>query len=90
MRQVSVERVLPVQLVSRMRPAVVPGTLVHRVDAEHLQLAAFNLRCQRMNHAAVFVLMKTPARGRERPQPETRALRTQAVPCRGEGKGCTT
>src|SRR5438270_5983711 len=61
--QISIERVLSIQPALRARPAVVPRFLVDRIDAEDLQLAAFDLRRQRVYHAALFVFPEPPAGG---------------------------
>ena len=61
--QIRVESVLAMQAVGRMRAFVVPGFLIHRIQTDHLQLAALDFRRQRVNHAALFILPKAAARG---------------------------
>src|SRR5581483_11377428 len=69
--QVRIKGILAMQPVGRGRPFVVPGFLVDRVDAEHLQLASFDLWGQGVDHAAIFVFEEPAAGGWENGDGET-------------------
>ncbi len=56
--RVGVEGVLAVQAVGGIGPFVVPGFLIDRVDADHLQFSALYLWAKSADHSAVFVLEK--------------------------------
>src|ERR1035438_5268622 len=64
-REVRVEGVLAIEAISRRSSLVVPGILVDRIDADHLQFAAVDLGREGADHAAVLILTESAARCRE-------------------------
>src|SRR5437867_12669423 len=54
---------MPLHALMRMHVPVVPTLTIHRIRTKHLQLASLDLRAQRSDHSAVFILVEPPLRG---------------------------